>query len=239
MHTAAIVLIDTAPIESEKGWRAAIEEILAPYDMALELDPYLFKPAAEVSAWIAPYADLLAEGLTVQEQLDDLFGVDRYRVRENGDVYATANHRGTWDWWQVGGRWPGQLYPKAGKVGLKGTLSWQVAFDPYEDGGRDAVLLGDVDWDKTNALDLKTRADAWARFVEVEEMNFLGKDLLETYGTKERYLAAGGFSTPLILTEDEGWYEMPRDDPRPWGERMERVLAKGPEYLMVLVDLHS
>lgn len=58
-----------------------------------------------------------------------------------------GNDQSKWDWYQIGGRWSGQLKMKEGATsGQTGERSWANENEPIQDGYTDSALAGDVDW---------------------------------------------------------------------------------------------
>lgn len=65
-------------------------------------------------------------------------------------VIRRTNPNAQWDWWQVGGRWQGQLLLKPGRTGESGSTGLMGSCHP--NGGVDHALKGDVDFDKMRDL---------------------------------------------------------------------------------------
>ena len=89
-----------------------IEELLAPYDENLEVEPYLkykHNDAIEmIKEEFVPFNDFLKE--YSDEQLLEWY-VKEYSAEllKDGDIYTTYNPNSKWDWYQIGGRFDGEL----------------------------------------------------------------------------------------------------------------------------------
>lgn len=88
-----------------------IEELLAPYDENLEVEPYLKYTVDEATAYIkehcVPYNDYLKE--YADRHLIDWFAEsERLLIKQDG-LYSTYNPNSKWDWYQIGGRFDGEL----------------------------------------------------------------------------------------------------------------------------------
>lgn len=51
-------------------------------------------------------------------------GYHGYTVRDDGRIGRRTNPNRKWDWWQVGGRYSGKLFVKAGALAFAGERSW-------------------------------------------------------------------------------------------------------------------
>lgn len=88
-----------------------IEELLAPYDENLEVEPYLKYTVDEATAYIkehcVPYNDYLKE--YADRHLIDWFAEsERLLIKQDG-LYSTYNPNSKWDWYQIGGRFSSSL----------------------------------------------------------------------------------------------------------------------------------
>lgn len=84
-----------------------IDEMLAPYNENLEVEPYLEytkEQAIERMKEIFNFEYTTEEAF--REEAEDWFGS---KLDEKGDVYSTYNPKSKWDWYQIGGRFNGML----------------------------------------------------------------------------------------------------------------------------------
>lgn len=75
-----------------------VEELLAPYDENLEVEPYVYKTMEEARAELVEYT---AEEYT-DEEVAKYFGA---KLDEDGNLLTTSNPNSKWDWYSIGGRW--------------------------------------------------------------------------------------------------------------------------------------
>lgn len=89
-----------------------IDTFLAPYDENLKVKPYLKYKYNDAIKFIkeefVPYNDFLKE--YSDEQLLEWY-VEEYSAEllKDGDIYTTYNPNSKWDWYQIGGRFDGEL----------------------------------------------------------------------------------------------------------------------------------
>ena len=82
-----------------------IEELLTPYDENLEVEPYLkYKYDEAIKKAKKEYDDNYSEKELIKNYADD-YG---YIILDDG-LYSTYNPNSKWDWYQVGGRFDGEL----------------------------------------------------------------------------------------------------------------------------------
>lgn len=131
----------------------SMEELFAPYDEGLAVEPY---PVED--DWIGKYLLEKEPGLDITDaeafsaalakhELDD----EKYTI-EDGTIYrmSTYNPDSKWDYWRVGGRWAGNLVLKPGAEGVMQPLSWEWDNEANIDfsGRADVARKGDVDFDR-------------------------------------------------------------------------------------------
>ena len=83
-----------------------IEELLAPYDENLEVEPYL---KYEYDEAIKKAKEEYGYKHRSNKELLKIFANDYGLVDINGDLYSTYNPNSKWDWYQIGGRFDGEL----------------------------------------------------------------------------------------------------------------------------------
>jgi len=82
-----------------------IEELIAPYDENLEVEPYLkYKYDEAIKKAKEEYDDNYSEKELIKNYADD-YG---YIILDDG-LYSTYNPNSKWDWYQIGGRFDGEL----------------------------------------------------------------------------------------------------------------------------------
>lgn len=88
-----------------------IEGLLAPYNENLEVEPYLkyeHNDAIEmIKEEYVPFNDFLKD--YSDDKLLEWFADDCGYYLIDGDIYTTYNPNSKWDWYQIGGRFDGEL----------------------------------------------------------------------------------------------------------------------------------
>ncbi len=81
------------------------------------------------------------------------------KIGANGELYSTSNPKGYWDWYQIGGRWAGNITVKPGTIFETPNFSWGWSQEEKEKCMEtlrtDSALLKDIDFDSMNADNLK------------------------------------------------------------------------------------
>ncbi|MBQ1789868.1 MAG: hypothetical protein II008_06820 [Oscillospiraceae bacterium] len=169
--------------------------------------------------WGRRYA-ALAEG--TDEEILALMNELEYdgRLDENGNYISTYNLNSKWDWYEVGGRWSGQL-----KLKKRITNAERQMYDLSSD----SALATYIDWDAMFQLDPERKArleEFWNLAVlrnlpeeagQTEEerdrwvINNYGiftnpAYYFETYGTLEEYLRRQAIWCPYAVVDEKGWY---------------------------------
>ena len=83
-----------------------IEGLLAPYDENLEVEPYL---KYEYDEAIKKAKEEYGYKHRSNKELLKIFANDCGLIDINGDLYSTYNPNSKWDWYQIGGRFDGEL----------------------------------------------------------------------------------------------------------------------------------
>jgi len=129
-------------------------------------------------------------------------------LNKNGDLISTYNPNSKWDWYEIGGRWKGQLLLRNGAP-------------------TDSAPAGLVDWDalfSTAPAAAAKNAAFWDEYVlgkipagvEDTEKYLLGKFgpiyyrpeyFLKFYGTKEEYVRRKELWFTYAVVDDKGWHE--------------------------------
>ena len=135
-----------------------VEEQMAPYDENLEVDPYIeeggdddYTCIINALCWDNDPDNTHKTGFTrestPQEILDDWSGSGHWVRDDRGRYvkYTTYNPKSKWDWYVVGGRWPGSL----------------LHVDGYE---TDSLLLKDLDTRATVETARQEAEDSWRSY---------------------------------------------------------------------------
>ena len=207
-----------------------VDELLAPYSEELETEPRLeytkeeaiyeeYRDKSDKECW-----KLMADG---------------YTTDENGNIYTTYNPQSKWDWYEVGGRWDGDLLVN-GKH-LNSARIGEIDFSLDEDVYNKSLRFWDV-----------------AISHEPAELNeiylpFFGEQYyLDYYGDRETYARRQAtFTTHAVITPDGKWHERGKtywfglsgetpDEGADWDEHyLERFIKNAdPKLMMTIVDCH-
>jgi hypothetical protein len=104
-HTPIIVLVPLSVQNIEEE----VERILAPYSLDIEVEPYkVYFEKDEIEHMARVYKIESLEELV--QYIEDWSGYSSGGIDEEG-LYGvtTENPEGSWDYWQIGGRWDGCL----------------------------------------------------------------------------------------------------------------------------------
>lgn len=87
----------------------------------------------------------------------------------NGEVYSTRNPQGYWDWYQIGGRWAGNITVKPGTTFDTFNFFWwwnvEEKAKVIETLKTDSALLKDIDFDAMNADGIKYYTERYAMLI--------------------------------------------------------------------------
>lgn len=214
----------------------SIDELLAPYDENLEVEPYVrftreeaiqyardnyksYKDATDDKCW-----ECMAEG----RDTDD-----------DGNILTTYNPDSKWDWYQEGGRYSGLLKVDGEEM--------------------DEARVGDIDFSMD--MDVYNRSLRFWDVVVEHQQQEPGEDFwsifkedyyLETYHDREtyaRYMAQ--WSVRAVVTPDGEWHEVGQmgwwgmssespDETRDWQENFKSrfIDTADPDWILTIVDCH-
>ena len=201
-----------------------IEKLLAPYDESLRVESYFEMTKEEalknVKEEYVPYNDFLKE--YTDEELIEWYvnEYNAYSLKEDG-VYSSYNPNSKWDWYQIGGRFGGELeLTDEGLQEAIKTLPYEIEDCEYEDFKFcDSAPVKCIKWVKDlNEEELHQYHRWWAINVEGEEpKDGESKDEYFYYKPsyfKERYANADIYTLVQILpcyhaviTSDGIWHE--------------------------------
>ena len=234
-----------------------IEDLLAPYNENIEVDPYIRRTKEEMIRDSKSYAKRIKELLAEEPErelsqwdqayLDAKTDEDFYEAKkeedglydDDGNELSTYNPKSKWDWYEIGGRWRGGFKTKDGEK---------------------------VNYCKIKDLDTspdKETYDSCVRFWEViieGDTPKEGEDFHTFYGKKyytDRYRDkyhyaknSSAFSTFAVVTPDGewhergqmGWWGLSDDDGEAedkWIEGFQKMIDEAdPEYYVYMVDCH-
>lgn len=164
-HYTVAVITEQKPTEEQ------IEEILAPFDEGLSVEPYISYPYETVKEELRKNFCNPAEEPDEIEMLHALEDDDIEKIREineewnyyedideNGNAISTYNPNSKWDWYEIGGRW---------RNFLNGEKSVRLSEHP-KDRNCYAVLTPDGKWHESGrmwwwgfSMASKEEQDAW------------------------------------------------------------------------------
>lgn len=155
-----------------------VEELLAPYDENMKVEPYVVTTAEE----------LVKDG--VFKTISEVYDYYGDRMDEKGNVYTTYNPNSKWDWYSVGGRWTEEALQYGATVGETNWKHSQEYLDERKQFWKDWVL-----------------GENRERFGEVFFM-YKPEYYLEKYKNLENFLKANTYRHGYaILTPDGVWHE--------------------------------
>lgn len=203
-----------------------------------------------------PYSDFFA---TIDVFADEYYG---YTRNDDGQFGYTTNPNAQWDWYQVGGRWPGMLLLKKGAEGTKGEITL-LADQEFKDSAYkevdghmsvDSALLRDIDWEKMREVSLKQAELSW------EDAQLLLDPIKRNWRfgvmeneTKEAFLErTASFYTFAVITPDGEWHEKgsmgwfgasteTEEESKEWNQSFYDTFIKGLDQdnvTLTIVDCH-
>lgn len=158
---------------------------------------------------------------------------------------SDANPNSKWDWWQLGGRYTGQLVSKAsGVVGEPGLMT-----EPASPGTCDQCRVGDLDLDATKALRVSMRKEEWDEAQGKDEIVRQIAYGIKPGMTEAEYLDVQALSA-FAIVDDSGWYEKgtmgwfatvaneKADWPQIFSAYIENLISAYPDKYVAMVDCH-
>ena len=183
-----------------------IEDLLAPYDENLEIDPYSeFTRDEAVRYCRENWAEEYITGKSDDELWKDIAHDYGDNVDDSGNIYSTYNDGCKWDWYEIGGRWADMLKLKRSAKGKYNGV-YRV----------DEARICDIDF-RPDDEKYRNAIREWEIFVDGAEKKpyeerifspFKPEYYIEKYGTKEKYAeCVSRFSTYAVITPDGEWHE--------------------------------
>lgn len=272
----------------------SLEELLAPYDENIEMEPYIKYTKEEAIAAVrkeiedyknTTYAEFIKDPEAYKEKWGGNEGHIKYlenefperlnwtdeqcyeekkgwfeddMVDEDGNLLSTYNPNSKWDWYSIGGRFPGKLKANKGEHGHGSAFH----SNPRIDGEFDSARVGDIDF----SMDMEEYNKAIRYWEVVVEKQPLKEDedpddfhnwyrdgyYEEYYKDKETYAKiCASCSTFAVVTPDGKWYEKGQmgwfgassetaDESLDWDlHYKERFIdTADPDWTLIIVDCH-
>lgn len=183
---------------------------------------------------------------------------DEDMIDEDGNLWSTYNPNSKWDWYSIGGRFPGKLKAKDGKHGEGSAFN----SNPRVNGEFDSARVRDIDF----SMDMEKYNKAIRYWEVVVEKQPLREDenpddfhnwyrdgyYEEYYRDKETYAKiCASYNTYAVVTPDGKWYEKGQmgwwgmssetgDESLDWDlHYKERFLdTADPDWTLTIVDCH-
>lgn len=253
-----------------------VEELLAPYDENIEVEPYIDrtkdqmieqakKRAKELQEKIESGDYELANLKEWQEKYlaaktdEDFYILERcseYEYDEDGNELTTYNPNSKWDWYCIGGRFPGRLKAAKGEHG-EGSAFHD---NPCVDGEYDVARICDIDF-SPNQQEYDEAARWWELFIE-DATPLEGEEkpdplrskeyYLERYHNKETFAKARSLFSPYACITPDGEWHAPgemgwfglstesHEDALDWDLHfVERFIdTADPNWTITMVDCH-
>lgn len=222
-------------------------DLLAPFQENTGYCPEEFLEFEDMTDIII--SEYVEEGSDIRERYSSIeeFAYQDYGCRKDdktGRFGFYQNPNGKWDWYQLGGRWPGELILKKGTEGISAPGSKKFdksAYFPFKGHKRvDSALIKDIDWEKIKEAKVENANKAWDEIQEKinsEDSHYL----MIMFGYKE------GMSKQDYVDEHSKFYihsvvtscgEWVEED---WGDESfyDKFIAEEyPELRISIVDCH-
>ena len=184
-----------------------VDDVLAPYDENMEVEPYIYKTKAELIAsgkerkedyshdddiqdWMKPYLEATTDEELYKLEIEDY---EEDEIDKDGNVLSTYNPNSKWDWYQIGGRFG------------NGSPTRIKDFKLYNNLNDDTIALYKRAWDSFEGKCELSEEDTEAIFGGFRIWN--DKYYLDRYGTCENYIKAMSSNIPYAFVDTNGWYE--------------------------------
>lgn len=146
-----------------------VSHALAPYDENLDCESTFEAIAME---HMAQHYEVPATCEALLPHMQDWVNQDG--VVQNGVLgyMTTRNPKAQWDWYQIGGRWPGMLKAKDPALAMRGALSWgfEEERDPYK-GGFDQLQKSNLDIESMRLEAVITARNQWLKVANILNTN--------------------------------------------------------------------
>lgn len=254
----------------------SVEELLAPYDENIEVEPYINRTKEQMVEQAKKQAKQILEKLESGEYKlanlkawhekylaaktdEDFYLLERYDdydYDEDGNELTTYNPDSKWDWYSIGGRFPGRLKATEGKHG-EGSAFHD---NPRRKGEYDIARICDIDFSPDQqAYNDAIRwwevciEDAPLRDGEEKPHIFWKKEYyIDRYHDKETYAKVSSMFSPYACITPDGEWHAPgemgwfgcsnetHEDALDWDLHfVERFIdTADPNWTITMVDCH-
>lgn len=171
------------------------EELLAPYDEGLSVEPYIDYTREEAIEYVRNTFDGYAD--KSDDECYKFLADDYEHIDEHGNLLTTYNPKSKWDWYDVGGRWQGLLKLKSGESCNEAYI-------------RDCVFQQDV-------AKYQNAARFWEAYVERGDGIKIEDDFrafynpqyyIDKFGTKDAFAEyRSTFNIYAYVSEDGEWHD--------------------------------
>ena len=256
-HFTVGVIVDSVDEET-------IDKILAPYSENIEVPPYIDITKEEIINNAKQRKNEYLKAIEKGEQLKDwqleyinantdeeIYNLERYETEEfdeNGNQLSRYNPLSKWDWWQIGGRWSGELCVK-GNWANYGKIK-DIEFDKMPDNKQkiydNAILFWELFVDEREPINDKEK-----EFKQNEFCLYKKEYYINRYGSKENYASSCATWSTHSFVDVNGWHECGdmlwwgMDDSTKYSEALYRaelnkalIDPKNQDKYLVIVDCH-
>lgn len=184
-----------------------VDDILAPYDENMEVEPYVYRTKAQIIADGKARKEKYAKADNIDDYMRKYLGAttdgEFYKLEtaylddgdfdKDGNELSTYNPKSKWDWYSIGGR-------------FKDDKSIRIKdFKMYDDLDDNTIALYKRAWDSFEGNSELSEEDSDALFNGFRLYN--DTYYLERYGTCENYIKAMSSNIPYAFVDANGWYE--------------------------------
>ena len=129
-------------------------------------------------------------------------------INEDGDLISTYNPDSKWDWYEVGGRWEGELRLKNGAPvngGPAGLIDWDAIFSTTPAAAKKNAAF----WDEYVLGNIPEGVEDEGKYLQGKfgYIFYRREYYLEFYKTKEEYVRRMGLWSTYAVLDDKGWHE--------------------------------
>ena len=215
-----------------------IDDLLAPYDENVSVEPYIEYTKAEA---IAYYREHVKAAKDVSDENCWKAMAEGHKTDDDGNIYSTYNPKSKWDWYEVGGRFDDVLHTKDGKKVTEARIGdIKTELDPteYEDAKDLYEVVVDCTKEPTPGKDYFTL--------------YKPEYFKEYYGSADYYAKCrASFTTYAVITPDGEWHAQgdmgwfgcssaTPDEARDWNDHYkERFIdSQDEDLILTIVDCH-
>jgi len=187
---------------------------------------------------------------SLEEFAEDYHGYIKCDTEEKWGRWT--NPKAQWDWYSIGGRWPGFFkikenpkYPDNICLGEPGLMTKKA-----RSGYADSIRICDIDFEGMKKDKFNELKETWSKVqnnIEKEDKSVYWMHGITPEDTEETYIERySNFSTYAVIKDGEwyakgemGWFGMSSDENENWKENFTKLIESLPEdSLLTLVDCH-